>query len=62
MVHFCPLLQNAAVPQQERVQPLLRPLTVTEQVAAGADQVPDRFLVAGRDPDPGSASPPAAPA
>ena len=39
--------------EQERVEPLLHPLAVIEQVAAGADQVPDRLLRRGRDPDRG---------
>ena len=34
--------------EQERVEPLLHPLAVIEQVAAGADQVPDRLLRRGR--------------
>ena len=39
--------------EQKRVEALLHPLAVIEEVAAGADQVPDRLLRRGRDPDRG---------
>jgi len=53
-VRVAPLLAaapDAAVAQQHRVQPLLHPLAVIEQVPAGAHQVADRLLGRGRHPD-----------
>jgi hypothetical protein len=42
---------DTAVPQQHRVQPLLHPLAVIDQVRAGPHQVPHRLPGRGRHPD-----------
>ncbi len=42
---------DPAVAQQHRVQPLLHPLAVIQQVPAGAHQIPHRLLGRGRNPD-----------
>jgi hypothetical protein len=42
---------DAAVAQQEGLQPSAGPAAVIDQVGAGATQVPDRFLARGGDAD-----------
>ncbi len=50
---LAPPVPDPAVPQQHRVQPLLHPFTITQDIPPGPNQVPHRLLRRRRHPDRG---------